>query len=374
MFNRREFIKESISAGMLLGFGFGLGACSGVKREAIPGGPKEVPATLPLTKLQREVLYLASLAPSSHNTQPWQVRAASSDTWIVEADARGKLPAVDPRNRELLLSIGAFVENLYLAAGCLGLNTHMQVIAKTCMERDLVRITLQKDAPRNYSLERIRRRRTVKHGQLPKEITAGDIQIMKKETGGELFYFPSGSEHARCIQEAAVENIRIQSNRNTAQRELTRWLRLSDADAQTHRDGLSAEGMEITGLKGWFVRRFASPEDFMKQSYRDQGIDQMAKLAGQGGGWMAITSKGESPADLIDAGRRFQRMALIARELNIGIHPMTQIIEEKHGMIQFTRHHKSGINPQFLLRVGYVDSYPEPVSLRRPVEWFFRNA
>ncbi len=180
MFNRREFIKESISTGILLGFGFGLGACSGVKREAMPGGSKKNPATLPLTKLQREVLYLASLAPSSHNTQPWQVRAASSDTWIVEADARGKLPAVDPRNRELLLSIGAFVENLYLAAASLGLNTHIQVIAKSCMQRDLVRITLQKDAPRNYPLEHIRRRRTVKHGQLPKEITAGDIQIMTK--------------------------------------------------------------------------------------------------------------------------------------------------------------------------------------------------
>ncbi len=281
---------------------------------------------------------------------------------------------MDPCNRELLLSIGAFVENLNLAACCLGLNTHIQVIAKTTMERDLVRITLQKDAPRNYSLERIRRRRTVKHGQLPKEIAAGDIQIMKKEAGGELSYFPRGSKHARCIQEAAVENFRIQSNRVAAQRELTSWLRLSNADAQAHRDGLSAEGMEITGLKGWFVRHFASPEDFMKQSYRDQGVDQVAKLVGQGGGWMVITGQGESPADLIDAGRRFQRMALIASELNIGIHPMTQILEEKHGMAQFARHHESGITPQFLLRVGYVDSYPDPVSLRRPVAWFFRNA
>jgi len=51
-----------------------------------------------------------------------------------------------------------------------------------------------------------------------------------------------------------------------------------------------------------------------------------------------------------------------------------QIIEEKHGMVQFAGHFESGIVPQFLLRVGYVDSYPEPVSLRRPVEWFFRNA
>jgi len=29
--------------------------------------------------------------------------------------------------------------------------------------------------------------------------------------------------------------------------------------------------------------------------------------------------------------------------------------------------------PQFLLRVGYLKRYPEPVSLRRPVNWFVQK-
>jgi hypothetical protein len=27
----------------------------------------------------------------------------------------------------------------------------------------------------------------------------------------------------------------------------------------------------------------------------------------------------------------------------------------------------------FMLRVGYLDKYPDPVSVRRPVEWFIRT-
>jgi hypothetical protein len=29
--------------------------------------------------------------------------------------------------------------------------------------------------------------------------------------------------------------------------------------------------------------------------------------------------------------------------------------------------------PQFVLRVGYLDPYPDPVSPRRPVNWFLRT-
>ena len=372
MLSRREFIKRSsLSTGLIMAGGLGLVACSGVKREAHTVAPKMNQASLSLTHPQREVLYLASLAPSSHNTQPWRVRAESPNTWVVEADARGRLPAVDPNNRELLLSIGAFVENLVLAAGSMGLNPRVQVIAGHCMQRDVVRIVMKEGAPRRYPLGRIRKRRTVKHGQLPKEISAGDMKILKEEAKDQLFYFPRGTKHAQCIQAAAVENYRIQTNRDAAQRELVRWLRLSDADAHAYRDGLTTEGMEITGLTGWFVRHFASPEDFMKQEYRNQGVDQVAKRAAQGGGWLVITSQGESPADLIDAGRRFERLALAACELGIGLHPMTQLLEEKHGLSQLAKHHDTDLTPQFVLRAGYVDAYPAPVSLRRPVAWFF---
>jgi hypothetical protein len=52
---------------------------------------------------------------------------------------------------------------------------------------------------------------------------------------------------------------------------------------------------------------------------------------------------------------------------------MTQYLEEKAGVNQIAANHPSTMIPQFILRVGYLKRYPEPVSLRRPVSWFVRN-
>ena len=54
---------------------------------------------------EREILYLASLAPSGHNTQPWFVRYLAPYHWIVGNDRSKWLPAVDPTQRETMLSL-----------------------------------------------------------------------------------------------------------------------------------------------------------------------------------------------------------------------------------------------------------------------------
>ena len=66
------------------------------------------------------VLHFASLAPNGHNTQPWSVVVHDARHWTIRAVPSRRLPAVDPHDRELTLSIGAFVENLVLAAAAEG--------------------------------------------------------------------------------------------------------------------------------------------------------------------------------------------------------------------------------------------------------------
>ena len=111
-------------------------------------------------------------------------------------------------------------------------------------------------------------------------------------------------------------------------------------------------------------------EDFLKESYRRQGVDLTSDLARQGGGWLVITSPGRTVADLIETGRRFESMALLACERGIALHPMTQVLEERGTLPSLTGHRGANAFPQFVLRVGYLEKYPEPVSLRRPVERF----
>lgn len=370
MINRRNFVKIGITAGMALWTGSILGGCSGLKRSDVNTFQSESQKSPALSNETRRILYFASLAPSGHNAQPWRIRIENAQTWVIEADAYRRLPNVDPQNRELMLSIGAFTENLVITAAAMGYHVETKVLAHDTMARDIVRVRLHQDTVLPYPLQRMRLRRTVKHGHAPKELDAQDVKALAADLEGCLVYFPKGSQHADCIAEAAVENFRIQSLRDEAQQELVNWLRLNDAAARKHRDGLTAEGMEITGIKGWVMRKFIQADDFMKPSYRQQGIDMIAKLAHQGGGWFIISSPGQKVTDLIETGRRFERMALLAHEHGIAIHPMTQILEEANGQALFAKHHDSQFYPQFILRVGYIDKYPQPVSLRRPVDWF----
>ena len=88
---------------------------------------------------------------------------------------------------------------------------------------------------------------------------------------------------------------------------------------------------------------------------------------------MLITSKDNSVATLLETGKRLQRLWLKLREKKIAIHPMTQIIEE--ASTKKLLNLSIGINEpvQFILRARYLKNYPEPVSLRRPVELFIRT-
>ena len=95
---------------------------------------------------------------------------------------------------------------------------------------------------------------TVKHGYLSNEKKKEDIRALSEHLKGRLFYFPRGTDHAAYIEAGAIENFRIQVQRDDAQKELVQRVRLSNREAERQRDGLTVEGMEIQGFKGWFVR------------------------------------------------------------------------------------------------------------------------
>jgi len=324
-----------------------------------------------LDEVRGRILYYASLAPSGHNTQPWAVKI-TPEGFTVGQDPARRLPAVDPANRELLLSLGAFIENLCLAAAVYGFRGDCEATAPNALAEDIAKIKLTKDKPAAYPLRRLELRRTIRKGQLNREMKPADVAALLAPVQDRAVFFPAASGEAGLIRQYAAASFAAQAHRAAAQEELSRWIRFSNAEAEKHRDGLTTAGMEITGIAGLAVRLFMTGADVTKPTFIRQGIDLTNQLVGEGGGWVIITGAGATVAELVETGRKFERMALLARELGIGIHPMTQQLEEEAWQPQ-VRDLLKGPTPQFVLRVGYVDAYPDPVSPRRPVAWFVRN-
>lgn len=370
--NRREFLRIIGSGALVMAAMPAMSACTGIVRSDL-ATPQEMGRGIPdLEQTEMAILTYASLAPSGHNMQPWFIRRIKPYEYVVGMDKTRRLPAVDPENRESLLSIGAFIENLCAAASFYGYAAHATVLATTAGDEDLANITLHKAATDAYPLSRITARRTVKKGQLSHELNSQDVKTLTAVCPEHIHYFPRGNHHTQCLADWTAEAYRSQTWRDDAQKELAACMRLKDHDIRQYRDGLTTAGMELGGLAGWYVRTLVSPADVMGKSFREQGIKAYTRMAQEGGGWMIITSAGGGVADLIETGRRFERMALMVRELGIALHPMTQILEEKQWRHQFTALHSPGVTPQFILRVGYLKHYPEPVSVRRPVAWFLR--
>lgn len=324
-----------------------------------------------LTPDQRQIAYLASLAPSGHNTQPWMIRFIEPLHWIICNDKRKWLPAVDPMQRETILSIGAFIQNLEYAAHSLGYRCEFSLMANTNQDENVMEVKLIRSGSKlRYNAERIVQRRTVRSNILSVDLRAEDVKLLIDNEPDLIHFIPRTDKAYHVLNEQTIESNKIQSYREPAQKELADWIRFSSKDAELYRDGLSTGSMEIEGIAGWLVRNFYGKSNVMAKSFRDQNIKQVEKQVASSAGWFLITSKDASVGSLIETGRRMQRLFLKVREKNIAIHPMTQILEEP-SIHQSFNVSVGIIDPvQFILRTGYVKKYPDPVSLRRPVERF----
>ncbi len=375
--NRRHFLQTGIAAAAVLtGIPMLTTGCRTTLRSRLmeKHPSPEIPG---LSADGYHILHYASLAPSGHNSQPWFVRINTPDHWTIGLDPDRRLPVVDGNNTEAFLSIGTFLENLVQAAAAHGYHVQPSIIAQDRFDPDfnpdLVSIILEKTQPKNMDLHRLTSRRTVKSHLADRQLTTGDVNEFSRLTDGHLSYFAKGTTHADHMAEQAVANYIIQMKNTAAVKEMAEWTRLKDSSIKEHRDGLTPAGMEIQGFAGWYVRHVMNPADVTGKTFIDKGIEKIQQQVKEGAGWLVITGDGNTVADLIASGRRFQRMALEARDRMIAIHPMSQTLEETSGRKSITENHSPGTIPHFMLRVGYLDKYPEPVSVRRPVPWFVRT-
>ena len=355
-------------------------ACRGAGRADLSPPDQTREPVKGLERDEMEILYLASLAPSGHNLQPWTMKIVGPKHWVLGSDRNLRLPAVDPDNRELLLSLGAFLENLVVVARTFGYEAEIEIKATSPFDGEIADIRLRKARPVAFPLDKVRRRRTVRSGFSGTGDQGGGPAVHHPPRRGALppvkvpsphaFYFPNGSPIGNTLREGLIEANRIQAFRDPAQEELARWIRWSDKDARRYRNGLTPESMEIGGFAGWYVRNFYGPRSVLKKSFREQTVDIVAQQVRTCGGWLVVTSIDSGIPTLIAYGMAFERLFLKVRDRQIALHPMTQMLEEQESLKDDVAGRLGVTGSELDPRLGYLRSYPEPVSLRRPVSWF----
>ncbi len=84
------------------------------------------PEVLSRTELVEYIIRFGTLAPSTHNTQPWLVEV-KNDEIKVTPDLEKQIIVADPTNRDLYISVGAFIKNILLTCEALGIKTSLKL-------------------------------------------------------------------------------------------------------------------------------------------------------------------------------------------------------------------------------------------------------
>lgn len=323
--------------------------------------------------VSEKILSIASLAPSGHNTQPWTVKIISEDKWIIGWDKNRALPAVDPGNRELIISLGAFCEAVKTAARKYGLSAKIKTTAKSNYDKVIAEIVFTQGEIEDLKSKLLEKRRIVRKGHLSKPLSADDKEKLKTDVISKVYYFDRESEEGKLIEKVVLESNLVQTKREDAVKELADWIRWSDEEIKKKRDGLTPSGMEIGGLANFFVRNFYSREDALTDSFRDASMKAVKEQLSSYGTWIIITTENEAPSNLMTAGADFLKIGIAGIDKKIALHPMTQPIEENEFKMRLKESLPVKGEIQFVLRSSYVEEYPSPVSVRMEVKQIIRK-
>ena len=321
-------------------------------RQPLPTDPATSPRMMGLIRY-------ATLAANGHNAQPWKF-ALSTNSIEIHPDYSRRLPAVDPADRELWISLGCALENLLIAARANGYAP--EVIYPEI--RDLIRINLTADTPQGDSLiNAIPARQSTRSLYDGKPIATkqrNQLQNLSLEPGIGLQFIAEPSSLATLADYVHQSTLSQYADQPFLQ-ELIHWLRFTKREALASCDGLYASCSGNPTVPRWIGQRFVAAAKPLDLAEAD------VKKLHSSSGAVVITSTSETKADWVRTGQVYQRMALSMTAMNIKSAFLNQPIEVESVRSQL----QSALGlatalPQLLVRFGYANWMPR--SLRRPVE------
>ncbi len=308
------------------------------------------------------LLRFAILAPSSRNTQPWSFLTTANGVEVF-ADYSRRLPAIDPDDRELLMSVGAAITNLRVAAAWFGFDT--DVLHEERPEESLpvalvtFRETCLPDEVLRSLFPSIRKRHTNREAfdgtPLAFETLGALCDVADQFPDTVIFLLPRDK---RRIANLVARGNELQMSRTSVRSELADWIRGSESDSA---DGICVDGLGIPApldrLAGWVTRRFDLGG--VQASHDRQMINNAAALI--------LISADDDRISLVKAGEVVERLLLTATLNGLQYSFFNYAIEDRMLREEIRKLAGTVEPPQLLLRFGYAQPIDRPMP-RRPLE------
>lgn len=353
------------------------------------------------TEPRRRALAYAITAPNPHNLQPWLVDLREPGVITVHTDPERVLPETDPFGRQILIGHGAFIELLVMALAEQGLAADVALWPqgelpeglKEWDQRPVARIALRPGGKADPLFRHILQRHTPKSDFDP-------ARPVSAQTLGTLIAAATPPNSASTTEPGVKAGGTIDPARLPAMRELC-WqsakvelltprtmmesihlIRVGPEEILRHRDGISLNSPFIRAVNaaGMFDRSAPPAEGspaYKSSMERFEGHSRTAM------GFVWLGTAGNTRSQQVNAGRAYVRMQLAATQAGVGVHPMSQALQEFAEMKpHYERAHRLTLDVasprtaaddtlQMFCRIGYTPG-EVPATPRRPIGKFVR--
>ncbi len=376
--SRRRFIA-------LAGGGVVLAAATGAGAFALTRSPAAALAPWAAAGMEieprRRALSWAILAPNPHNLQPWIADLAMPDRVAIWRDPGRALPATDPFDRQITVGLGCFVELLALAAAQDGFAVALDLFpaGEDAGVAGTAPVAVARfgagGVPDPLFSHAAQRRSSKVPFDMTRPVAAADLATA---LGALRFVRGDGGVDPVAIaplRDLIDRGVVIESTTARTAMESVDLMRLGRAEIEASPDGIPLTGAMVEGMMvaGLVTRQsLADPASIAARSglqmYRDMVAGTPALV------WLATPRN--TRADQIAAGRDWLRLNLATTGLGLGLHPVSQALQEYPEMAgPYAEAHArlalAGETVQMLGRLGHAESVPP--SPRWPLHAKLRN-
>ncbi|CAN5265053.1 nitroreductase family protein [soil metagenome] len=310
----------------------------------------------------RDLVRLAVLAPSSHNTQCWRFQIAEKSISIAP-DFKRRCPIVDPDDHHLFVSLGCATENMVHAALAAGFHAEPRFDPSG---DGVIAVNLEATRKRISPLfQAISERQCTRGDYDGQPISAAELRQLEQAGAGDgvRVQLLTARPKIEGVLEYVVEGNSAQMNDAAFVAELKAWIRFGADEALRTGDGLFAGASGNPALPRWLGSRMMGLF-FTPKSENERYSRQIRNSAGIA----VFVSERSDKAHWVEAGRCYERFALQATALGIRNAFLNQPVEVGTIRPQFASWLglQADERPDLVVRFGRGPAMP--FSMRRPVQ------
>ncbi|URD49182.1 nitroreductase [Chroococcidiopsis sp. CCNUC1] len=313
----------------------------------------EFPQSGTPTEQLKFLLNYALLAPSGHNTQPWNFKI-QDEAIALYADRTRALPVVDPQDRELIISCGTALFNLRIALRHFGYTGKISTFPEPSQADLLATIQLgkptQASADEQMLFEAIPQRHTNRRDYENRDVPKSMLTWLQVDAASEgaWLHVVKGDLTRQAIAELVVRGDRWQMANPDFRRELAAWIHPGSSSSH---DGIPGYAYGVnqyldfaTPIFAWAMRTL-DLGDAMAHHNRQLTIQSPAILV--------LGTEQDTPRDWLAAGQALERVLLRSQAVGLSASFLNQPIEVPTLRSQLSKLIYASGYPQILLRLGF---------------------